>query len=1558
MFDSPSSEKATGLFTGISNNSGANLFQVVYTTDSKIPKVGLFGSYKATTELADNFKYSEPCFSSAHTVGKELTSKTAHHYSGCSGGVRSGQIDRPTLDPCIHDNATSNHLDFPESTNIQTKYLDSNDQQSTVNMYWPAVKLSRLPIGYNTKCFLQNHFQRFGRIERIICQPSMDVAYIAFNSLSSANRAKRLGREPVISGDALPSSVLFTMARCRRQCNSGPTPTSPELDPTGCISTSSHIFPTHTSLKRTIVSQPNIRQISNKKQFSSALVAGSDQSSLTLTPTIDKQLSPQSSKMVCNARSTVSPITLPNTSIYNNNCLLHQRSLSVTTLDERLYLLQECYKRDCELRSVSQSTDPKMQYSDVCNINTDEPIHHAPIKGTCEDMCPELERYSRESHQRVSIFECLPTTVSANSCTWEMDHTRAVKDYQRSSADQPVPLPRELRPTCVLQRTMAYLLASIADRPEIDTSRSLWKPWYEFMWTRTRAIRKDIRQQNLCCPTVISVIERIARFHIFCAARLVDQPVDSFDPRINSENLTQCLQTLKEMYSDLSSSIDTENLCPNEAEFRGYMLLMKLNDQNEINEAQRLPDKLRQSKPVRFAFDAYEALITNNYIRFFRLARQATCLVACLMHRYFVQIRGQALIRLSCAFAGHPKREVHYPISTLTRQLGFENEAESINFCETWGLSVLNSYVIFEKQIQPQPPSLPWKERRSFHLIENKRIGIPLSVLFNGSPIDPSDAIPPPVHSSFDSDGKYMNSQNKNSQHDSDMPDYNNRFTYNSVRDDCWIMLPTPLSVHQQLESNSSLLTTKPWSAGINTYNRKQMFNELLEFVYNDCVDEVVCCSNLTETVLLEEITINELIENLIADFIKEYLIGLFNDKLHLIRQLCKQIVENIINETLNLNLRNLAHREITLELLYNEYVNELIDELLHKLAISFLTMSNAISLYNYLLLKRCFNRFHHIIWKRKELIQHKILLHTMPTSVIADCLPLRLMIKTDQNNDNDKDVSVMKSIESSRCSRLLPEMAKLDDELAWCPLKPFSLFCKYPLGLYKSILMPMDTCSKTTQQHLINIFYWIYEKLKYFPLVLLNEWPNSSVISNKLSGIIVIGYFDHSITREQLMLMHSPDLVSKYDKDTIDRLLIIAITNSFQETTASFENVHNTLHDNDGIYFLRLSDPLFYDQKFQPSPFWSVNLLHGLSWLEECCGKVINLTQLNDQSTCHNKRNTRSEYSLSSSILNGERIILLTKLYHLIDEYIDITFFRPLAHLSKSWKLHGLIDPSMKSLLDEYDSIISRLLNQLMPVEKFLTDVFHDILTLPESVLNLICVKFHKVNGNNAEIGEDLVASSISWDVYIRNWTIVSKLLHFSATIDNWILTSFHKIESYFTSVSIASISASLPALPSSNNSIGKLLPSVYLAPNLNLCFALVRNCLNNLSNLLLNDNKVVHSIELVKLTEIAGIISKLISQIELDSTINQLNNYFKQLDEPRMTHTDAINLSLCELRKNNIENCLQSVRRRNASTRTEEKESLSVRLHKLSSKISEIENSMNDAIGETLNSQSEITS
>lgn len=42
-----------------------------------------------------------------------------------------------------------------------------------------------------------------------------------------------------------------------------------------------------------------------------------------------------------------------------------------------------------------------------------------------------------------------------------MNHALAVKQYSRSSADQEVPLPHELRPVGTLQLTMGYLMHNI-----------------------------------------------------------------------------------------------------------------------------------------------------------------------------------------------------------------------------------------------------------------------------------------------------------------------------------------------------------------------------------------------------------------------------------------------------------------------------------------------------------------------------------------------------------------------------------------------------------------------------------------------------------------------------------------------------------------------------------------------------------------------------------------------------------------------------------------------------------------------------------------------------------------------------------------------------------------------------------------------------------------------------------------------------------------------------------------------------------------------------------------
>ena len=45
--------------------------------------------------------------------------------------------------------------------------------------------------------------------------------------------------------------------------------------------------------------------------------------------------------------------------------------------------------------------------------------------------------------------------------------------------------------------------------------------WFEYLWSTTRAIRKDITQQDLKTdPLAVDLIEKIARFHIMCAERL------------------------------------------------------------------------------------------------------------------------------------------------------------------------------------------------------------------------------------------------------------------------------------------------------------------------------------------------------------------------------------------------------------------------------------------------------------------------------------------------------------------------------------------------------------------------------------------------------------------------------------------------------------------------------------------------------------------------------------------------------------------------------------------------------------------------------------------------------------------------------------------------------------------------------------------------------------------------------------------------------------------------------------------------------------------------------
>ncbi|KAK2532034.1 Mcm3ap [Columba livia] len=359
------------------------------------------------------------------------------------------------------------------------------------------------------------------------------------------------------------------------------------------------------------------------------------------------------------------------------------------------------------------------------------------VVGTCPDMCPEKERYMRETRNQLSIFEVLLGSD-------KVDHAAAIKEYSRSSADQEEPLPHELRPSEVLSMTMDYLVTNIMDQGEGN-----YREWYDFVWNRTRGIRKDITQQHLCNPLMVSLIEKCTRFHIHCAHHLCEEPMSSFDAKINNENMTKCLQSLKEMYQDLANK---GIYCKSEAEFRGYSVLLNLNKGDILREVQQFHPEVRNSPEVRFAVQAFAALNSNNFVRFFKLVQTASYLNACILHCYFNQIRKDALKSLNIAYTVSTQRCTAFPLDHLVRMLLFKDCEEAADFISYYGLSVSDgAYVELNRSAFLEPDGLR-KPRKSMFV--SQKLMVSVGEVVNGGPLPPA-----PHHvpvSSFNGQNKYI----------------------------------------------------------------------------------------------------------------------------------------------------------------------------------------------------------------------------------------------------------------------------------------------------------------------------------------------------------------------------------------------------------------------------------------------------------------------------------------------------------------------------------------------------------------------------------------------------------------------------------------------------------------------------------------------------------------------------------------------------------------------------------------------------------------------------------
>lgn len=357
-------------------------------------------------------------------------------------------------------------------------------------------------------------------------------------------------------------------------------------------------------------------------------------------------------------------------------------------------------------------------------------------------MCPEKERLMREATKHAASFE-----LKENS-RHVMRHTHALKQYARSSADQEFPLAHELRPEPVLQMTMQFLLHNIVGLCDLpDTNLG---DWFHFVWDRTRSIRKDISQQELCSIGAVNLVEQCARLHIHCAGRLVAEEPQVFDSKINSENLTKCLQSLKYLYHDLKlRGIH----CSNEAEFRAYVVLLNLNDCQFFWEVKLLPATILHSPEIQFAIKVYLALESNNYVRFFRLVRETTYMNACILLRYFTQVRVIALEMMLKTYS--PRSPVVMDLSYWQFVLAFEDVDQTALFFEYYGLQCDRSAdrVVLDRMSFVYP-DLPFMLDRAINLVEHKR-NCSVGESIHGTPL--SDLAPIfdkyQPHDSFDEDG-------------------------------------------------------------------------------------------------------------------------------------------------------------------------------------------------------------------------------------------------------------------------------------------------------------------------------------------------------------------------------------------------------------------------------------------------------------------------------------------------------------------------------------------------------------------------------------------------------------------------------------------------------------------------------------------------------------------------------------------------------------------------------------------------------------------------------------
>lgn len=642
-------------------------------------------------------QYEQPCAklqidNYAHLQADKRAKLRAGNCANLQADSRNRRVPkapRPLYKPPI--NVFTNALKDTEAFEQLKK--NSRSSATKINIE-NTITCSNVPKALLVKRAAKEYFLSFGRVVNVNIRPKKHIITVTYMTKDEANTAYNCSNymnETFHVEWAKPESIVKSPIR-KKDVHENQVTNLLKTDDNEVISELEAMSNLEYNLHNKGVEISNINTLLPAR----TRVSGRKTPTLPLeklTPKLEETIAAKIEK-----HETESQITnlLPNTPIEELQSIVHQVALTA----EDKYKVLEARDRLMRLKRVKPASLATAKMT----------------SGTCPDMCPEKERLMRESQRQVAPYEQLEGNE------YRINHSTAIKQYSRSSADQEEPMSHELRPVKSLKMTMSYLLHEIVDLCEQEDMNLA--EWYHFLWDRTRGIRKDITQQELCCRDSVELIEQCARFHIICSERLCTEDASVFDKKINTENLTKCLQTLKYMYHDLRAKGVT---CENEPEFRAYVVLLNLNNGNFLYDLQQLPISVQNSPEIQFAIKLYFALDSNNYYKFFKLVRKTTYMNACILLRYFNQVRVKAFSVMVKAYCR--TTSTAFPLYELMDILGFEDENEVADFCEQVGLNLSNDsmYVLLNRQ-NFNLPGANIQQRRSYSLIESKRIALGFSI--------------------------------------------------------------------------------------------------------------------------------------------------------------------------------------------------------------------------------------------------------------------------------------------------------------------------------------------------------------------------------------------------------------------------------------------------------------------------------------------------------------------------------------------------------------------------------------------------------------------------------------------------------------------------------------------------------------------------------------------------------------------------------------------------------------------------------------------------------------